>query len=103
MPPQISRLPHYLAKRGNTKIAFFSLKCCISALLESNQSLLDVFNLFDSQYYSYAAVNDSIGLNLAINAFSSALLGGMVQEKRKSRALQQLDCVARTLHQCAVF
>ena len=32
------------------------------------------------------------------------MLGGMVQEKvRKSRAPQQLDCIPRTVHQCAVF
>jgi len=40
-------------------------------------------------------------------AFSSGVLGGMVQELRKSRAPQQLDCVtvARTMHvhQCFVF
>ena len=39
-------------------------------------------------------------LNLVINAFSLGLFWGMVQEKeRKSRALQQLDCVARIM-QC---
>jgi len=30
-------------------------------------------------------------------------VGGMVQMKGKSIALQQLDCVAHTMHQCAVF
>jgi len=43
-------------------------------------------------------------LNLVINAFSSGLLGHGLGE-RKSRAPQQLDCVARTMHvhQRAVF
>jgi len=30
-------------------------------------------------------------------------VGGMVQVKGKSTALQQLDCVACTMYQCAVF
>jgi len=30
-------------------------------------------------------------------------VGGHGSEERKSRALQQLDCVAPTMHQCAVF
>jgi len=39
-------LLHYPAKRGNTwNIAFFPLKCCISALPEINQSLLDFFKI----------------------------------------------------------
>jgi len=66
-------LLHYLAKRGNTKIAFFSLKCCISALPEFNQSLLDFFNLFNSRFI-LTLLYDS--LNLVINAFSLRLLVG---------------------------
>jgi len=31
-----------------TQNSHFSLKCCVSALTEFNQSLLDFFNLFDS-------------------------------------------------------
>jgi len=62
---------------GNMKIAF-SLKCCISALPEFNQSLLDFFNLFDSRLI-LTLLYDS--LNLVINAFGSELLGGVVQEK----------------------
>jgi len=58
-------------KRENTKIAFFSLKCCISALHEFNQ-LLDLFSLFDSRLI-LTLLYDS--LNLVINAFSSGLLG----------------------------
>ena len=62
-------LLHYLVKRGNTKIAF-SLKCCINALPE--------FNLSDS-WLVLTLLYDC--LNLVINAFSSGLLEGMVQEK----------------------
>jgi len=90
----------HLAKRGNMKIAF-SFKCCIAALSEFSQSLLDFFSLFDSRLI-LTLLYDS--LNLVINAFSSLLFEGIVL-KRKSRALQQLNCVARTMHvhQCAVF
>ena len=63
-------LLYYLAKLGNTKIAFFSLKCCISALPEFNQ-LLDVFTLFDSRLI-LSLLYDS--LSLIINA----AVGGMV-------------------------
>ena len=70
-------LLHYLAKRENTKIAF-SLKCCTSALPEIHQSLLDFFNIVDSQLV-LMLLYDS--LNLVFNAFSSGLSGGMVHEK----------------------
>ena len=93
-------LLHYLAKRGNTKIAFFSLKCCISALPEFNQSLLDLFSLFDSRLV-LTLLYDS--LNLVAKAFSWAVGHGL--RKRKSSEPQQLDCVVRTMHvhECAVF
>jgi len=60
-----------VTKRGNTKIVFFSLKCCISVLPECNQSLLDFFSLFDSRLI-LTLLYDS--LNLVVNAFSSGLL-----------------------------
>jgi len=41
-------------------------------------------------------------LNLVINAFSSGLTRGMVQDKR-SRALQKFNCVVCAMHQCVVF
>jgi len=69
-------LLHYLAKWGNTKIAF-SLKCCITALPEFNQSLLDFFNLFDSRLILTLLYHSP---HLIISAFSSGLLWGMVQE-----------------------
>jgi len=67
---------HYLAKRGNAKIAF-SLKCCISALSEFNQ-LLDFFDRFDSRLI-ITLLYDS--LNLVINAFTSGLLGAWFRRK----------------------
>ena len=45
-------------------------------------------------------------LSLVINAFSYRdwTVRGMVNSgERKSIALKQLDCVARTMYQCAVF
>jgi len=93
-------LLHYLAKWGNTKIAF--LTRCISALPEFNQSLLDFFNLFDSRL-TLTLLYDS--LNISMNAFNSEMFGDVVGRgsgERKSRALQQLDCVARTKHHGAL-
>jgi len=74
-------------KCGNMKIAFFT------QMQEFNQSLLDFFNLFKSRLI-LTLLYDS--LNLVINAFSSRL-------KEMPRVLQQLDCTACTVHQCAVF
>jgi len=65
-------------QNGETRKLHFSLKCYISALPEFNQLLLDFFNLFYS-WLILTMLYDS--LNLIINAFSSGLLGGMVQEK----------------------
>jgi len=64
-------LLRYLAKRGTRK-SHFSLKCCVSALPEFNQSLLDFFSLFDSRLI-LALLYDSV--DLVVNAFSSGLLG----------------------------
>jgi len=64
-------------KTGNTTMAFFP--CCISALPEFNQLLLDFFSLFHSRLI-LTLLYDS--LNLVISAFSLRLLVGMVQEKR---------------------
>ena len=72
-----------LWQNGETRKLHFSLKCCVSALPEFNQSLLDFFNLFDSQL-TFKLPYDS--LNLVINAFSSALLG-QASDERKLRAL----------------
>ena len=91
-------LLHYLVKWRNTKITF-SLKCCISALPEFNQ-LLDFFSVFDSQL-TLTLLYDS--LSLVINAFSYRDCWGHDLGERKSTVLEQLECVARTMHQCAVF
>jgi len=40
-------LLHYLAKHGNTKIASFSLKCCMTVFPEFNQSLLNFLSFVD--------------------------------------------------------
>ena len=72
--------------------------CCTCALSEFNQ-LLYFFNLFDSRPILTLLCES---LYLVINAFSSRLLGHGFGEM-KSRALQKLDCVACTMHQCAVF
>jgi len=91
-------LLHYLVKWRNTKIAC-SLKCCISALPEFNQ-LFDFFNLLDSRLI-LTTLYDS--LSHIINAFSPQDWRRHGSGEGKSRALQELDCVAHTVHQCAVF
>ena len=97
MPPQVtcaSALPFNTGKHENFVFQ--------SALPEFNQLLLDFFNVFDS-WLILKLLYDS--LNHVINAFSSGLLGGMVQEKGSWECcllLQQLDCVACTMHQCTV-
>ena len=98
MPPQItcaSALPGKTEKCENR----ISLKCCISALPEFNQ-LFDFFNLFDSRLI-LTMLYDS--LNHVINAFSLQGYWRHGSRERKLRALQELDCVARAVHQYAVF
>ena len=75
MSPQTTCASALPRKAGNTKIAFFTH--CISALSELNQLLLNFFNLFDSRLI-LTLLHDSV--NLVINAFSSGLLWGMIQE-----------------------
>ena len=79
MPPQMTCASALPGKRGKHENRIFSVKCCISALPEFNQSLLDFFSLFDSRLI-FTLLYDF--LNLVINATSSGLLGGMVQQKR---------------------
>jgi len=99
MPHQITCASALHAKMGKRENAF-SLECCISALSEFNQSLLDFFNVFDSRLI-FTLLYDS--LSLIINAFRYREYWGNGSGERKSIALHQLDCVARTVHQCAVF
>jgi len=84
VPLQITRASALPGQTGNTKIAFFTR--CISALSQFNQSLILalLYPKFCNQYIQLGALGHGSG-------------------ERKSTALQQLDCVARTKHQCAVF
>ena len=85
-------------QNGETrKSHFFSLKCCISALPEFKQSLLDFFSLFDSRLI---LLYDS--LNLVTNAFSLGLLGGMVQEKGSGQCRSSWTCTMH-MNQYIVF
>jgi len=61
------------SKTGKHENRIFSLKCCISALPEFNQSLLDFFSPFDSRLM-LALLYES--LNLVVNAFSSGCSEG---------------------------
>jgi len=70
-------LLQYLAKLGNTKIAFFHLN---AVSVQFSQSLLDFFSLFDSRLIITLLYNC---LNLVINAFSSGLLGRWARFWRK--------------------
>jgi len=89
-------LLHYLAKRKTQKLLFFA--CCINALPEFNQSLLNFFSHLKSQLI-FMLLYDS--LNLVINAFSSGLLGGVVQEKGvESTAAVGLCCMHKAPVHC---
>ena len=79
------------------KIAFFTR--CISALREFNQSLLDIFNLFDSRLI-FMLLYES--LCLVINVLRLGLLTDVVQQKG-SREHCSSWTVACTKHQCTVF
>jgi len=85
VPPQVICASALPGKTGKLESCIFSLKCCISALPEFNQSLLDFFSLFDSRLV-LSLLYDS--LNLVVSAFSSRAVGGMVWEKgsRESRS-----------------
>jgi len=102
MPHQITCASALPGKTRKRKIAF-PLKCCISALPEFNQ-LLDFFNLlnFDSRLI-LMLLYDSLSLAINAVAFSYRDCWGHGSRERKSIALQQLDCVERIMHQCAVF
>jgi len=99
MPHQITCASALRGKMEKCKKLHFPLKCCISALLEFNQ-LLDFFKLFDSRLI-LMLLYDS--LSLAMNVFSYRDYWAHSPGERKSIALQQLDCVTCTMHQCAVF
>jgi len=88
MPHQltcVSALPGKTEKRENCIFPH----CCISALSEFNQLLLDFFSLFDSRLI-LILLYDS--LNLVIDALSYRDCWGHGSGERKSIVLQQLDC-----------
>jgi len=97
-PGEITCASALPGKTGKHENRIFSLKWCISALPEFSSSLLDFFSLFDSGLV-LTLLYDS--LNLVINARGCWRHGS---GERKSRAPQQLDCVAHTMHmnQCPV-
>ena len=84
-----------------TQKLHFPLKCCISSALPEFNQLLDFFNLFWLMTHTYAAVWLPTSCNKCI--FSYKDCWGHGSGERQSIALQQLDRVARTMHQCAVF
>jgi len=97
-PPQITCASVLPGKTGNTKITFFPR--CISAFPEFNQLLLDFFIFFWLTTHTHAALWLPKSCNQCVQ------LGAFVKHgsgERKSRALQQLDCVACIKHQYAVF
>jgi len=69
-------------RNGETQKLHFSLKCCISALPESN---LDFFSLFDSRLI-LMLLYDSI--NTVINAFSLGLLEAWFRINEVERAAE---------------
>jgi len=71
-------LLHYLAKHRNTNIAPYLLKCCITAFLEFNQSLLNSCLICWLETHIY---DDIDSLNLVINWVQLRPVGAMAQEK----------------------
>jgi len=98
MPHQLTCATALPGKTEKHENWIFS-QCCISALPEFNQ-LLDFLNLFDSRLI-LTLLYDS--LSLVINGLSYREYWRHGSGERKSIALQQLDCVACTMHQCADF
>jgi len=76
MPAEITCASALPGKTGKHDNCIFHLNAVL--LPELNQLLLDFFNIFDSRLILTLPYDS---LNLVINAFSSGLLGGMVQEK----------------------
>jgi len=82
-------------KTGKHENRIFSLKCCIRALPEFTSSLLDFLSLFDSRLIPNAATWLPKSCNQCTQL---GAVRGHGSGERKSRAPQQLDCVARTMH-----
>jgi len=79
-----------------TRKSHFSLKCCINALPEFSQLLLDFFNVFDSRLI-LTLLFDS--LNVCCNqCVQLGVVGGMIQEKgsrecRNSWTVLHAECM----------
>jgi len=81
-------------KHANNKNHIFSLRCCITAFEDFNQSMLDFFTLVNSQLM-LMLVYDSV--NLVNNAVQLRAVETQLSRK-KLTMLQQLDCVACIMH-----
>jgi len=97
MPPQITCACALPGKIGKNKL-HFSLKYCrpISALAELNQSMLDFFNLF------WLTTHVGVWFPKSYNQCVQLGAVGAWFRRKKSTAMQQLDCVACTMHQFSV-
>jgi len=92
---------HCLAKWGTWKSHFHSNAVLVHCQNSTCCCLISSVFLTHDSYLRLSLLYDF--LNLVINAFSSGLLGAWLRKKEVESILQQLDCVARTMHQCAVF
>jgi len=90
---------HVYYGHGRPSTAELLFTCCISALPEFSQLLFDFFNILTHDSYISAAVRLPKYCNKCVQLEAFGVHGS----GEKSRALQQLDCVALTKHQCAVF
>jgi len=95
MPAEIACASALPGKTGKHDNCIFHLNAVL--LPELNQLLLDFFNIFDSRLILTLPYDS---LNLVINAFSSGLLGGMVQEKVDSAAAVALCCTHNAPVRC---
>jgi len=77
-------------QNGETRKLHFSLKC------QNLTSRCLISSIFFDWWLILTLPYDS--LNLVINTFRSGLLWGHGSGEKKLRALQQLDCVAHTMH-----
>jgi len=87
---------HYPAKHDNEKY-IFALKCCITTLLDFNQSMLDFFNVADLQL-TLTLSHDC--LNLVVNGVQLWAVGGHSSRERNLRVLR-CRAVGLCCAQCA--
>jgi len=94
MPPQITCAAALPGKTWKHENSIFHSNAVLV-----HQSLLDFFSLFDSRLIR-CCITPYISYQSGVQF---GAVGGHGSGEMKSRALQQLDCIARTMHQCAVF